>query len=56
MRLAVFYAVVSISYLALARVDFHTSQVVVPFVVALLLAPAVYSEFLRVRGGRRARP
>lgn len=56
MRLAVFYVVVSLAYLALSAVNFHASQIAVPFVVVLLLSPAVYSEWLRVKGGRRARP
>jgi hypothetical protein len=51
-RLAMFYAVVSIGYLLLARINFHASQVVVPFVVVLLIAPAIYGEVLRVKASR----
>jgi ABC-type molybdate transport system permease subunit len=54
--LMVFYLAISLGYLALARINFHASQVVVPFVVVLLLAPAVYGEVLRVKAARRRGP
>jgi len=49
--IAVFYALVSFGYLALAAVSAAAAQVVVPFVVVLLLAPALYGEWLRIRRG-----
>lgn len=49
-KLFVFYSIVAIGYLALTVKDRHLSEVVFPFVALLLLMPALYTEFLRVKG------
>lgn len=45
-----YYVIVAVGYLILAAVDFHASQVLVPFVVVMMLAPAVLGEAMRIRG------
>lgn len=47
----VYYVLVAVGYLILAAVNFAASQVAVPFVVVMLLGPAVYGEALRIRRG-----
>jgi hypothetical protein len=46
-----YYVIVAVGYLVLAAVDFHASQVLVPFVVVMLLAPAVLGEVMRIKDG-----
>lgn len=44
-----YYMVVAFGYLLIAAVNFHASQVLVPFVVVMLLAPAILGEAMRIR-------
>ena len=49
-KLALFYAFIFLTYLALTLWDRPLAEQVFPFVALMLLAPALYTEALRVKG------